>query len=640
MQIDGLSGLGMTRVSGVVRPATAALLGALWLWAPAPAEGQVSAQVAAQQDGRALDASPAVGGRVNGRVETPDFRARNNLVTGNVSGGFGFRGDVGYTAPGDFRGSIGSDDLFDFRAESIRSAPNLVGRFNGIRATSPGQIQVFNSASDPTVNTFGSPLRAEFGRADRRGLFGADLGGVFQLERSSSTGSFGQVRLDRGAGAFAPVDGLLEGSSPLLGASLAGRSLEADLAVRGRVGALPSDDEMQASLDGREPAVEYGIDPGRAGGEAQGRRIEDVGLPGEDEAGAALLPGAGDRPGRVEAPGAGMLLGRQLTQSALEARRRAAAEELAEQSAALSGGDAEPQADGAGAGSTAGTIERRDRLTADAARTSIFAALRGKTDQQIENDPYLSLLRDLETGGEAGSGAGTGSALTPGTSGLSDASSDQLQAARDARREARQRLLGEDAEEQELEASAAEGESEVARLLAELDYDRPAVASLAPVESGLPVDEYVRRGEARMKAGNFLQAEATFREALMEDPEHVLAQAGLAHARLGAGMVRSSAGTLRRLFAEHPEVIALRYDGALLPPPERMRWLQRELTRMIDNQTAASEAGLLLAYMGYQTGWPNVVRFGLDTAESSAAGDPLLPVLRRIWLSPEGDAAK
>lgn len=65
------------------------------------------------------------GGR-NAPQRLPDFRGRNLLVTGNVVGGRGFRGSVGYTADNDFRGAIGSDDLFDIRALSAPSSIEFI----------------------------------------------------------------------------------------------------------------------------------------------------------------------------------------------------------------------------------------------------------------------------------------------------------------------------------------------------------------------------------------------------------------------------------------------------------------------------------------------------------------------------------
>ena len=111
---------------GTARPprravAAAMLLLPVLLLAPsAPAQDALGS-------GDALDNNLRVGsGGFNAPRRVPDFRARNMLVTGNVPGGRGFRGTVGYTAPGDFRGLTGSDTLFRFRADSAFSSPNFI----------------------------------------------------------------------------------------------------------------------------------------------------------------------------------------------------------------------------------------------------------------------------------------------------------------------------------------------------------------------------------------------------------------------------------------------------------------------------------------------------------------------------------
>ena len=49
-------------------------------------------------------------------------------MTGNVTGLGYFRGEVDYTAPGEFRGELGDDDLFRFRAQSLTSSPAAASR--------------------------------------------------------------------------------------------------------------------------------------------------------------------------------------------------------------------------------------------------------------------------------------------------------------------------------------------------------------------------------------------------------------------------------------------------------------------------------------------------------------------------------
>jgi hypothetical protein len=86
--------------------------------------GMSVAPAAAQN---ALDANlHASGGKVNPTSQQQDYRARNLVVTGDVAGGRGFRGNVGYTAETDFRGATGGDSSYDFRAASALSNPNLV----------------------------------------------------------------------------------------------------------------------------------------------------------------------------------------------------------------------------------------------------------------------------------------------------------------------------------------------------------------------------------------------------------------------------------------------------------------------------------------------------------------------------------
>jgi len=73
----------------------------------------------------ALDAGLQVGSKTNAAAKQEDFRSRNLVVTGDVAAGRGFRGSVGYTAEGDFRGATGGDSNVDFRRNSALSNPAL-----------------------------------------------------------------------------------------------------------------------------------------------------------------------------------------------------------------------------------------------------------------------------------------------------------------------------------------------------------------------------------------------------------------------------------------------------------------------------------------------------------------------------------
>ena len=84
-------------------------------WNTAPAHGQY-----ALGDGRALDNNMQQGsGGINPRTQRETYGQYGNaIVTGNVTGMGGFRGEIGYRAPGEFSDRLGSDDLYRFRARS------------------------------------------------------------------------------------------------------------------------------------------------------------------------------------------------------------------------------------------------------------------------------------------------------------------------------------------------------------------------------------------------------------------------------------------------------------------------------------------------------------------------------------------
>ncbi len=77
--------------------------------------------------GTDLDRNLGRQGQVNQPVAQQDYRARNLVVTGDVAGGRGFRGTVGYSAEGDFQGTLGSDASRSFRANSALSSVSSLG---------------------------------------------------------------------------------------------------------------------------------------------------------------------------------------------------------------------------------------------------------------------------------------------------------------------------------------------------------------------------------------------------------------------------------------------------------------------------------------------------------------------------------
>ena len=181
------------------------------------------------------------------------------------------------------------------------------------------------------------------------------------------------------------------------------------------------------------------------------------------------------------------------------------------------------------------------------------------------------------------------------------------------------------------QAQSADQGAQAQDAVNQLNYDLPRLKSLASDKQDR-IARMTKEAEAALANGKYLSAEGRYRQVLLDSENNPLARAGLVHAQLGAGMFRSAGLNLRSLFANHPELIAAKYDAALLPPKERLQWIQQELQSAISKGEGGKDAPILLAYLGYQASSNQVTRYGLALAQAQSPRDPLLEVLREIWL--------
>ncbi|MBX3315482.1 MAG: hypothetical protein KF902_01315 [Phycisphaeraceae bacterium] len=172
-------------------------------------------------DGRRLDRSLNTQSNYNAGNSRGAFYQRvqqgNAVVTGNAAGGRSFRGDVGYTGSSDFRGSLGSEDIFTFRRDA-----SFAGGFNSGASRGLAGLQTqLNSTtgSGASQSTSGFTARDQGGLLVRRagsGSMGTDIMGL------DSSGS--RRTSPRGIGSADVVDLRTDfsdtqsvGSSPQLG---------------------------------------------------------------------------------------------------------------------------------------------------------------------------------------------------------------------------------------------------------------------------------------------------------------------------------------------------------------------------------------------------------------------------------------
>ncbi|MFZ4573834.1 MAG: hypothetical protein ACOYN0_05515 [Phycisphaerales bacterium] len=141
-------------------------------------------------DGRGMEKDLRKGG--TGNTPRANFREevarRNALVTGQLGGGKSFRGSVGYTAPGDFRGTTAGDSTFAFRRDSMsgRGVSSAVRGTDSLRYQylySTGNVRTLDRLTDKSAGVSisgasGAGSRSGADTAEGRGLVTRDQGAM------------------------------------------------------------------------------------------------------------------------------------------------------------------------------------------------------------------------------------------------------------------------------------------------------------------------------------------------------------------------------------------------------------------------------------------------------------------------------
>jgi hypothetical protein len=554
---------------------------------PAFAQQQVQLQ-------RPLDANPQMGsGGLNPAQVEPDYAARNNIITGNVTGLGYFHGRVGYTAPGEFRGNTG-DDLFRFRAQSW--SPNLPGQglmgaqslpggayapasiYTYSAPTTAGQVVQYVGMNLPYIQPPDGSYRSYFSLP-------STLASPSRLDAERVAVTLGAVQQD---GRVLEIN-----ASPLMGVYMAPPQ---------RYGAGQSQ-PIGSTRDATDPAT----------GSASEAAIQPAEVSGS-RATAEVLRGGG----AMVAPT--MVLGAQLQSRVLSERVGEAPTTLDERVAQIRASMFSPLA----ASYTPGEDAYLD-LLAQVRRNQDVAAGREPRDdaeQPVKPEPERasrSVLREP----------------TP----------EEQQRARLAKLNADRALRGlppiESPATQPAPAPAEDrrrpaAKDEAEKLLESLEDGSPRLKTLAGTRDDR-FNAMMRRAESDLAAGRYFDAEERYRQAVQTLPNNPLGAVGVVHAQLGSGLVRSAAFNLRSLFERHPEVIGVRYEANLLPPPQRLEWVRTQCEQMLRN-SMRQEPALMLAYLGFQTNSPGLTRYGLDLADARQPGDPLVVVLRRVWLGETPEA--
>jgi hypothetical protein len=533
---------------------------------------------------------PATGAySTSARDIVQEVRLRNAIVTGNAPGGLSFRGNVGYTAPDDFRGSLGSDDTFAFRRDSL---PSGVGGI-GYRGTESLQYQfayTTGSSSAPTAYVTrldGASARLPSpagGRTDNAGVARANA-----LESGWSTSGANMGTL-RSVGAYQ--------SSRLLTPSVIG--YRPTFAGVEQTSASPLLGVRTVTL-GSGPLSNRGAETPRP------NAVSNV-VPGTAAGGNA----AGSGPASLTAP----TNAAPSTSASLPVGVTPAAVKPLPTPGATPGAESPATRDVFG--------ETRDRLR---------DAVRQRTPGE---QPRPGEAMDPQPGTEPDTG--------PGAAGVPEdpyeARMAKLRAMLDPNQRRRAPLIDPNIPDDELTPEQRAARAAERGDFAGVDEELLAIIRDAKVttstlvmdpESKDAIDAQMLRGQRLMGEQRYFDAEEQFARVVSFRPGNTAALIGRAHAQLGAGLFLSSALNLREVFANQPETMAVRYQHPAIPDSDRLRVLIERLRTNLQRGRAMNESALLLAYIGHQIDDAAIRREGIEAMRAVDLGDPLPSVLEAAW---------
>lgn len=523
--------------------------------------------------GNSLDANSQVGsGGANSGSVPVDYAARNLLVTGSVPGGRGFRGSVGYTADTDFRASTGSDASYLFRAGSAFSNPafatSAVARDRFLIAQGLGVFE-FRRESTPVGVDF---MRTVNDQPESR----------LRLDRANAQMAIGRSNWDIGADRTIATSQTAKGEplryviSPLRGLQIENLT---DPMARGGMSVY---ERARARLD---------ISMGLATADDYARVREGMSMDTPDPRRVDRRVSGSSAADRTKVEGNRMLPKSYL--DIVDAVNQAAKP-----------GDKPTDAPGT-------NPKPLDPNPTDAKPSDT----RPSDVTDTPKTPLEQIRQAVE--GLRGSRGGADRPSTGTKPSDSLVSADGTPRSGEAEREA----------ERVRQRGVAISVEDAARML----RHGKTVESLGR-DDRRRVDELVQQGENALREGDYFRAERRFEQAQALAAENPLAEAGIAHAQLGAGLYLSAALTLRNLFVAFPELIDAKYDRALLPAPDRLDKAVQVMRDRIVRGDDAPSYGLMLAYIGHQTGDRKMVEEGLALMTGSEKLETARKLIEGVWL--------
>ena len=579
-------------------------------------------------NGGALDSSLQQGSSSNAPRAKQDYRSRNLVVTGDVAGGRGFRGSVGYTAADDFRGATGGETTQAFRANAATtSARSLAAipmndRFSvatGIGATAYRRDFVTSgigsttasgavsgtsragwdsSLTTPTAQYAANNSRMQLDMMTRQSATAMDLSSMYQPTTLSMMQTADRRPLRIIASPFIGIVAV-PGSDMIesLNLGIYGSALmRADL----RSGRVNSKKLQRSYLSG---LVSMNSDEDSA--MATGAKLD-----------SKLLSPAAEAPKQRIDTRQGM---RQITQVAqvitpydriltgVGNRYKRSQGEVVEEDTPVD--TVSLRETGAIIQSLRDGFDMRPALPVDETERMLGSRTAKSSTGQETTQPLIT-----ETFSPSGA---TDSPNAPKIDNSKPAKSSPTDSSKPEAKQAR-RLTGDEAY-----LLMAHGQT-----MSQLDGGTKEA-----------LDTMLQAGDQSMRGKHFLTAEKAFITGSLIAPSNPLPIAGLANSQVAAGLQISAAMTLRRLFMTWPEMIDTKYSLDILGSKERLQEIAADSLKMSEGSKYATDYGLVVAYIGHQLGDATLMEKGLTIMALNSNEQGLTEGLRVIWMRPTNPSA-
>lgn len=610
-------------------------------------------------------------GGVNQQSKQIDYNARNALIYGNVSGGKGFRGNVGSSAPGDFRGKTGSDDLYRFRANST---PSISGqgiiRSQAVQRSSHsailGNIRSNNLVDGTAIPASGVPVDAyRTGMANTTGQiihtpeYGASQAGTLGIQGDLSGRSLG-------VGATSSM-GLGVAGTPTATSAF---NNSPSSTTTNLIGTLFSNQPIRSTLGSGVSATNNSLwrtDPEKnlAYPQSTAPAVEQILQPAQQSPSNLLIAQPANQPAMSMEAKAAQLQAQQIKLEASMSSNIGEDIYMKLQQAQINrervAQGLEPKNFGA---------DPANQLVVDPTAKTLLLS-----DQTLFNSLTGSQM-DTNLPGNSGSGLSPVQRATtdlnvPSQSFMSSAGSTYSQEKsqsltpeqkaliqqqrKDSMLQSRgvidsntilEQTIGMPLPSQDVQIQAKPTGGLFEEIFPQNNTDAASANLLnsmgvAPQTFGAQTpaalhrqwmtNRSMQKATEALKSGRYFNAERQFNIALLTNPQSFEASVGLLSSQLGAGMVRVTVMNLRKHLQKFPQRIGYKLDKSFLPPAKRLAWIKVQADNLM-KQYGNYDAALLLAYVGYQTSDKQMLQYGLGLAQKHLSGDKLVADLSRAWL--------